>query len=68
MQLSIIIPVYNVEAYIEKCITSLQQQDIAPSTYEIIIINDGSPDNSREVVISLMKIYSNIVFIGWIKQ
>jgi glycosyltransferase involved in cell wall biosynthesis len=63
MQLSIIIPVYNVEAYIEKCITSLQQQDIDTHNYEIIIINDGSPDNSREVVISLMKIYSNIVFI-----
>jgi glycosyltransferase involved in cell wall biosynthesis len=63
MQLSIIIPVYNVEAYIEKCITSLQQQDIEQGNYEIIIINDGSPDNSREVVISLMKIYSNIVFI-----
>ena len=63
MQLSIIIPVYNVEAYIEKCITSLQQQDIEQGTYEIIIINDGSPDNSRAVIISLMKLYSNIVFI-----
>ena len=63
MQLSIIIPVYNVEAYIERCIHSLQQQDISKENYEIIIINDGSPDNSREVVLKLMKTYSNIVFV-----
>jgi glycosyltransferase involved in cell wall biosynthesis len=63
MQLSIIVPVYNVEEYIEKCILSLQQQDIPKDQYEIIIINDGSPDNSREVVLKLMKEFSNIVFI-----
>ena len=63
LQLSIIIPVYNVEAYIEKCITSLQDQDIPKETYEIIIINDGSPDNSRQVVLGLMDRFSNIIFI-----
>ena len=63
MQLSIIIPVYNVEEYIEKCVLSLQQQDIPNEEYEIIIINDGSPDNSREVVLRLMKQFTNIVFI-----
>ena len=63
MKLSIIIPVYNVEEYIEKCILSLQDQDIPHSDYEIIIINDGSPDNSREVIIKLAAQYNNIVFI-----
>jgi glycosyltransferase involved in cell wall biosynthesis len=63
MQLSIIIPVYNVAAYIEKCVVSLQNQDIENTEYEIVIINDGSPDNSKEVVLGLMKQYSNIVFI-----
>jgi glycosyltransferase involved in cell wall biosynthesis len=63
MELSIIIPVYNVEEYIERCIQSLQQQDIPKDAYEIIIINDGSPDNSREVVLRLMKAFCNIVFI-----
>jgi glycosyltransferase involved in cell wall biosynthesis len=63
MELSIIIPVYNVEAYIEKCVRSLQDQDIPKETYEIIIINDGSPDNSRQVVLKLMEQFSNIVFI-----
>lgn len=63
MKLSIIIPVYNVEEYIEKCILSLEQQDIPKEEYEIIIINDGSPDNSREVILNLVNQFSNIVFI-----
>lgn len=63
MRLSIIIPVYNVEAYIEKCVQSLQLQDIPTQEYEIIIVNDGSPDNSRQVVLELMKQFDNIVFI-----
>lgn len=63
MKLSIIIPVYNVEEYIEKCVLSLEQQDIPQEEYEIIIINDGSPDSSRELILKLMKHFSNIVFI-----
>lgn len=63
MLLSIIIPVYNVEAYIEKCIYSLQLQDILKGDYEIVIINDGSPDNSKEVILRLMTQFENIVFI-----
>lgn len=63
MKLSIIIPVYNVEEYIEKCVISLEQQDIPQEEYEIIIINDGSPDNSREVILKLVNQFSNIVFI-----
>ena len=63
MRLSIIIPVYNVAEYIEKCVYSLLQQDIPTEEFEIIIINDGSPDNSREVVMNLMKTVNNIVFI-----
>jgi glycosyltransferase involved in cell wall biosynthesis len=61
--LSIIIPVYNVEDYIEKCILSLQDQDILTNEYEIIIINDGSPDNSRDIILGLEKKAANIVFI-----
>jgi glycosyltransferase involved in cell wall biosynthesis len=52
-----------VEEYIERCITSLQQQDIPKSEYEIIIINDGSPDNSKDVILRLIQQYENIVFI-----
>ncbi|MDN3658898.1 glycosyltransferase [Ferruginibacter paludis] len=63
MKLSIIIPVYNVEDYIEKCILSLQNQDIPRNEYEIIVINDGSPDNSRAVILQLIQQFDNIVFI-----
>lgn len=63
MKLSIIIPVYNVEAYIEKCVLSIESQDIPANEFEIIIINDGSPDNSRSVILNLLNRFSNIVFI-----
>lgn len=46
MKLSIVIPVYNVEKYIEKCLLSCLNQDISFDLYEIIVVNDGSPDNS----------------------
>jgi glycosyltransferase involved in cell wall biosynthesis len=44
---SIIIPVYNVELYIEKCLLScLKQEYVSVGDYEIIIVNDGTKDNS----------------------
>lgn len=61
--ISIVLPVYNVEEYIERCIRSIENQDIPHNSYEIIVVNDGSPDNSREVVLRLMTEFSNIVFI-----
>lgn len=46
-KLSIIIPVYNKGKYLEKCLTSLIRQSY--DCFEIIIINDGSTDNSEEI-------------------
>lgn len=60
-KLSIIVPVYNVELYIEKCIRSLEEQDIDKGEYEILVINDGSPDNSALIVENLQKEFSNII-------
>lgn len=45
--LSIILPCYNVAQYIERAIDSILAQDF--SDYEVIIVNDGSPDNLLEV-------------------
>jgi glycosyltransferase involved in cell wall biosynthesis len=61
--LSIILPVYNVEQYLERCIRSLEDQDILRDLYEVIVVNDGSPDNSRDVVLRLMNEFSNIILI-----
>ena len=48
MKLSIIVPVYNVEKYIVKCISSLLNQN--SNDYEVIIINDGTKDRSIELI------------------
>jgi glycosyltransferase involved in cell wall biosynthesis len=45
---SVIIPVFRVESFVEQCITSAMRQDY--SNLEIIIVNDGSPDRSGEIV------------------
>lgn len=48
MLFSIIIPVYNVEKYLEKCLDSLSNQTY--KDYETIIVNDGTTDNSQEII------------------
>ena len=45
---SVIIPVYNVEKYIRRCIESIQKQTI--KDIEIIVVDDGTPDNSMSIV------------------
>lgn len=49
VDLSIIVPMYNVENYIEDCLTSIISQD-TKYTYEILCVDDGSPDKSAEIV------------------
>lgn len=44
LKLSIIVPIYNVEQYLRKCVESLLTQDLDPAEYEIILVDDGSPD------------------------
>ena len=63
MLLSIVIPVYNVEEYIEKCIISCVNQDVSLDQYEIIIVNDGSPDESLKICEKLEKEFTNIKII-----
>lgn len=64
MILSIIIPVYNVEKYVEKCICSCENQDIPKEDYEVIVVNDGSPDGSLAIVERVAKEYPNIKVIS----
>ena len=45
--ISIIVPVYNVEEYLEECIESIRQQTF--TDFEVILVNDGSTDYSKEI-------------------
>lgn len=64
MLLSIIVPGQNVEAYIGKCLDSLLNQDINSSDYEIIVVNDGSTDKTKEIVERYVSSHSNIILIN----
>ena len=49
MLFSLILPVYKVEKYIRRSLLSCLEQTIEPSAYEIILVDDGSPDDSMAV-------------------
>lgn len=57
MLISIIVPVYNIEAYIERCLLSIVQQDFPSEQYEIILVNDGSTDGSLMKIENTRKNY-----------
>lgn len=63
MKLSIIIPIYNAENYIAKCLQSLYEQDLPIEHYEIIVVNDGTPDNSMKIVEHYANRFNNIKII-----
>ena len=60
IRLSIIVPFYGVEQYIEQCVRSLCSQDLPLDEYEVICVDDCSPDNSRKIVESLQSEYPQI--------
>lgn len=58
MKVSVIVPVYNVEKYLDKCLDSLANQTL--KDIEVIIVNDGSPDNSDKIIKKYVKKYHNM--------
>ena len=48
-KLSVIIPIYGVEQYLRKCVDSVLNQDMPSSEYEIILVDDGSPDGCPQI-------------------
>ena len=48
MKFSVVVPVYNVEKYLEQCLESLQEQDC--TDFEVVCVNDGSTDRSRVIL------------------
>ena len=63
-KLSIIVPVYNVENWLSRCASSLINQDLDKSEYEIIFVNDGSTDDSFEIAKKYSESYDNIILIS----
>lgn len=61
IKVSVIIPAYNIEDYIEKAIDSARKQDI--KEVEIIVINDGSTDNTANLVREIMKEDSRVKLV-----
>ena len=65
MKLSLIIPVYNVEQYIGRCLQScLCQPHVAADDYELVIVNDGTKDSSMHVVEEMTRDYTNVTIIN----
>ena len=62
--ISIIIPVYNVEKYLDKCLNSLVNQ--TSNNFEVIIVNDGTKDNSQIIIDKYVK--ENHNFYSYIKE
>ena len=58
MKVSVIVPVYNTEKYLDKCLNSLVNQTL--KDIEIIVVNDGTKDNSQKIIDKFKKKYSNI--------
>lgn len=63
-KLSIIVPVYNVEPYIRRCLFSCLDQNVSKGDYEIIVVNDGTKDNSMTIVNEVAKEHDNIYLIN----
>lgn len=60
MKLSIIVPVYNMEAYLAKCLQSLVSQTLNEKDYEILVIDDGSSDTSAQIIRTFAQMHLNL--------
>ena len=60
MKVSVIVPIYNVRKYIEKCLDSLVNQTL--DDVEIILVNDGSLENEEELIKPYLEKYKNIKY------
>lgn len=63
MELSIIIPVYKTEQYVRRCLESIFKQDFPRDRYEVIVVDDGTPDNSMAVVSEVVAGLDNVTVL-----
>lgn len=62
IKLSVVIPVYNCEKYLSHCLDSVYNTDYSDE-FEVILIDDGSNDNTRMICKDYSSKYDNLVFI-----
>lgn len=62
--ISVIVPVYNVENYIKDCILSIYRQGLSDEDFEVILINDGTEDNSLERIMDICALHNNLFIIN----
>lgn len=68
IELSFVIPAYNVEKYIERCLNSIYSQDIDESLYEVIVVDDGSTDGTLRVLKELQSKYHSLEVVSQMNQ
>ena len=64
INISFILPCYNVGKYIETCLNSIYNQDVAEDKYEVICVNDCSTDNTVEIINQYRKTHGNLFLIN----
>lgn len=68
MDLSVIVPIYNVEKYVRTCIESIYRQELDENRFELIIVNDGTKDHSMEMIADIIQQHHNIIVINQANQ
>ncbi len=63
INISVILPVYNVEIYLDRCMQSLMDQTLSREDFEVILVDDGSKDPSGKKCDEYSKQYENIIVI-----
>ena len=63
MKLSIVLPIYNTESYLKRCLDSVFNQDLSETDYELIAINDGSTDGCLAILKDYESKHKNLVVI-----
>ena len=61
--LSVVVPVYRVQPFLQECIDAFYMQDVPEPSYEVIFIDDGSPDNCGKILDENASLHSNITVI-----
>ena len=62
--LSIIVPIYNVEPFIAQCLSSIYNQQLPDEEFEVIAVNDGTPDGSMDIVSQFARRYQNLKIVN----